>query len=307
MPRKDCDTDDSWYPGATKIVYDDRFHQLDEATVRAWLEGLDVAFTVETPNDWRIPTWCREMGVKLIVQGNPEFVRHGQPDWRHESPDEWWWPTSWRLNHLPAGPVMPVPMPDDIRYVAAPIDETLKIVHVIGKRAHADRNGTAVFMDSLRATRLPIHITMYSIDGVIDGEIRRQRNISTDVYPWGVTDRWEMYQGHHLLVLPRRYGGLCLPALEAAASGLGVMMTDCPPNDELASVLVSPRRTRSLAMACGIIEAHDINHLDLGAALDEMARHPDRVEAAMLRSYAMVPRWSVWRQRYLDRMAELVG
>ena len=97
MPRPDCPTDDSWCPNPTHITYDINRHVLDEQQVREWLDGLDVVFTVETPYDWRMPIWAREMGVRLIVQGNPEFIRHGQKDWLHLGDPIWWWPTSWRL------------------------------------------------------------------------------------------------------------------------------------------------------------------------------------------------------------------
>ena len=55
MPRPDCKEAPEWYPGATHAAYDPIRHQLDEELVTDWLEGLDVVFTVETPNDWRMP------------------------------------------------------------------------------------------------------------------------------------------------------------------------------------------------------------------------------------------------------------
>lgn len=306
MPRKDCEVDESWYPGATKALYNDRYHELDEALVRDWLAGLDVVFSVETPNDWRMPTWCRQMGVKMVIQGNPEFVRHGQAGVDLAHPDEWWWPTSWRLDYLPPGVLMPVPMDDVVpQAIPAPPDVgPLRIVHVIGKRAHADRNGTEAFIDSLRSTREDIHVTIYAIDGSIS-EVRRQKNVTVDRFPMGVTDRWEMYDNQHLLVLPRRYGGLCLPALEASAVGLGVMMPRCAPNHELASILVSPRRHSGIRMACGIIDAHDCHPAGLASSLDEVARDRSRLVAAMQRSTEMVPRWSQWRDKYLRRLEEV--
>ena len=135
MPTRDCDVDDSWCPEPTSVAYDARTHSLDEQVVRRWLHGLDVVFTVETPYDWRIPHWCRHMGIRLVVQGNPEFVRHGQPGYEHYGDPIWWWPTSWRLDQLPAGQVVPVPMPDRPNVAADPDDGPLRILHVVGKRA----------------------------------------------------------------------------------------------------------------------------------------------------------------------------
>ncbi len=301
MPRPDCPTDDSWCPNPTHIAYDINRHVLDEQQVREWLDGLDVVFTVETPYDWRMPIWAREMGVRLIVQGNPEFVRHGQKDWLHLGDPIWWWPTSWRLPQLPAGTVVPVPMPDVARTAAHPEDGPLKVLHVIGKRAAFDRNGTDVFMRSLTRTRNPIEVTVHTIDGDIP-EPMRQRNVKIVKRPTMVDDRWSMYEGQHVLVIPRKYGGLCLPALEAAARGLAVVMPDTSPNFELASVLTPVRKEvgKLLNLACGQVREATTNYVDLGECIDGLAGNRMALDSAQARSSVLVPRWSKWTQTYLS-------
>jgi hypothetical protein len=303
MPRPDCAVDDSWCPNPTHIAYEPKDHTLDEATVREWLDGLDVVFTVETPYDWRMPHWAREMSVRLIVQGNPEFFRHDQRGYEHFGVPIWWWPTSWRLDHLPAGPVMPVPMPDVFPTAAHPEDGPLRVLHVIGKRAAFDRNGTDVFMRSLSRTRNPIEVTIHTIDGDIPDPMR-QRNIKIIKQPNVVDDRWSMYANQHVLVLPRKYGGLCLPALEAAARGLAVVMPDASPNSELASVLTPVRREagRLLNLACGPVKEAATNYVDLGETLDTLAGNRRTLDSFQQRSQATVPRWSKWRETYLTNL-----
>lgn len=41
---------------------------------------------------------------------------------------------------------------------------------------------------------------------------------------------WDLYEGQGVLLQPRRYGGLCLPAIEAAGAGLALVMPDVCPN-----------------------------------------------------------------------------
>lgn len=302
MPQPDCVVDARWYENRTDVDYDPKHHQLDELTVRRWLKGLDVVFTVETPNDWRMPLWCREMGVKLIIQGNPEFVRHtSDPSIPH--PDAWWWPTSWRTGVLPPGKVIPVPMNRQPNMFKA--DGPLNLVHVVGKRAHADRNGTELLVQAMRMVTAEVTLLVSGIDGSLP-EFRRQRNVQLDLRPNGVEDRWEMYWGRDVLVLPRRYGGLCLPALEAAASGTVVMMPDVCPNGELAAELVSPLRSRPMRFAGGVIDVWDVNAGFLAARIDRLANDRSLLWDARARQSTMVRDWAEMRPIYLAEMEALL-
>lgn len=308
-PHPNCETDSTWYPGATVARWDlsNNDHRLDEALVREWLDGLDVVFSVETMYDWRLPEWARAVGCRTVVQGNPEFVRHGLPDWKHlTDPTEWWWPTRWRLEDLPAGVVMPVPMPNVPLVAAEPEDGPLKLLHIVGRQAANDRNGTYIFIQALANTVQPIEATIYAFDGGLP-PMPTKRNVRYKIITDTVADRWEMYRGHHLLVLPRKYGGLCLPALEAAASGLGVMMTDTSPNDELASVLVPPRTYMRMKVGAGEIRTAVVNPIDLGAQFDVLARSRGQVRDAQLQSRTMVPRWDDWGTLYRHAFARLAG
>lgn len=308
MPRPDCREEPGWYPGAWPIQYDSIDHTLNENLVRQFLDGLDVVFTAETVYDWRLPLWAMQAGVKTVIQGNPEFFRHDQPRFAHyHHPDAWWWPTSWRTDVLPAGPVMPVPMPDDVRVTAGDpsAEGPLRLLHVAGKRAWGDRNGTAIFADSMRATTEDIHATIHGIDEELP-EIRPRPGLTVRSQPSAVEDRWSMYAGQHIMVLPRRYGGLCLPALEAAAAGVAVMMPPVSPNDELASVTMASRRTGHIDLSCGRVMTAEVDHMDLGQQLDEFAQH--RVGVSHLQALALrhVPRWSEWRPRYMDELQKVV-
>lgn len=299
---------DGW-GDSTIVRYDDMHHELPQAEVRRWMDGLDVVWTAETPYDWNLPRWARMMGVKTVVQGNPEFVRHGRIDGEGlGDPDDWWWPSSWRLKHLPAGPVMPCPMPDDIGIVAAPALDTrpLRILHVAGKRAFGDRNGTDIFAGSLRCTTQRLHVTMYSLDFDLP-DIRPQDNLTIERFQGSIENRWDMYKDQHMLVLPRRYGGNCLPALEAAACGLAVALPDVSPNNEdiRASVYLPTRGPRSLSLACGPIQTAEVNHMDLGRTLDRVALDRRQLAVAQDISYRTVPRWSTWRPKYLERLEAL--
>lgn len=302
MPRPDCTEAPEWYDNRTEVAYDAKYHRLDEDTVKGWLDGLDVVFTVETPNDWRIPTWCKEMGVKLVIQGNPEFVRHLRPEGAYlPHPDAWWWPTSWRLPHLPKGEVVPVPM--DRRYVKLPEGSPMKVVHVVGKRAWGDRNGTDLLAPAMRQVSERVHLTVHTIDGDLpqfSGKLGRK--VTLDLVLDTVEDRWSMYDSQNVMVLPRRYGGLCLPALEAMASGLVVVMPSCSPNEELAGVTVQARRARDLNMACGPVATYDVLTAALASKIDELARWHAEGALPHLAALQPLPTWEQWRPQYLKKL-----
>lgn len=304
MPAPDCALRDDWYPGAT-ITDSLPGHTLDRELVTEWMRGLDVVFTIETPYDWDLPNWARALGVKTVIQGNPEFVRHGQDEYAHFAhPDEWWWPTSWRMELLPYGRLMPVPMPDHPQTAAPSHDEVLKVYHVAGKRAFADRNGTDIFIDAMRTFQPNIHVTLHGLEHSLP-EIQPVRNLAIEVENIGVSNLWDMHKDQHMLVLPRRYGGLCLPALEAASRGIAVMMTECSPNTELASVLVPAMEGRQIRVAAGQIPTHTVHHFYLGQEINALANDRDRLALAQQNAYRMVPRWSEWRSKYLKAFEEL--
>lgn len=304
MPNPDCALRDDWYPNAT-VMDSLPGHTLNQDKVMGWMNGLDVVFSVETPYDWDLPNWARWIGVKTVIQGNPEFVRHGQPEYDHFAhPDEWWWPTSWRTNRLPPGRVMPVPMPDCPVSAAPAYDGPLRIYHIAGKRAYADRNGTDIFIDMLRALQPDIQVTVHGLEHSLP-TIQPVRDLHIEVENIGVPNQWDMHTGQHVLVMPRRYGGLCLPALEATASGVAVVMPDISPNSELAPILVPSMPGRRLRLAAGEAVSADVHHYALAQEINALANDRDKLLHMQQTAYRMTPRWSEWAPKYMQAFEEL--
>lgn len=309
MPNPDSTLDVDGYTGEVlRVPVDTRHHTLPEEPVRDWLSTVDVVFSVETTYDWRLPDWAREANARTVIQGNPEFFRHHLPGFQHQAhPDEWWWPTSWRpIPELPAGPVMPVPMPDMPR-IAAPStsDEPLRLLHVIGKRAHLDRNGSDTVVQAMRSMIHPTVLTLHGLEGELWPDLPRSKRVSYRLNLTETADRWSMYVDQSVLVMPRKYGGLCLPALEAAACGVAVMMPRVSPNDELAQLMLRCRGTRPTNLSCGRVEIASVNPMDLSAMLNSLT--PDVVNHAQGAAYANVPRWSEWRDLYMARLERITS
>lgn len=295
-----------WYPGATEVRYDPVGECLPEDAVREWIAGLDVVYTAETPYDWRLPKWCIEAGVKLVVHGMPEFVAHGNPayDRGFDHPDQWWWPTSWRLNHLPPGRVMRIPL--NRREVKRPDDPRLHIVHVVGHRAVFDRNGTDVVIQAMRGVTVDVKLTIHSHEGPF--EFSRNPRVEVVQVSEPVDDQWSMYEDQDVLLLPRRYGGLCMPALEAAACGLVVAMPECSPNEELAAVQVHCSTRRKYSLPGGQTPAYDTNPNSLAGTIKWLSRQLQNDQLRSLRSDqdALFHDWDTWRAKYIEAFQDLL-
>lgn len=293
------------YSGATAVHYDRG--ELPERIVREWLDGLDVVFAVETFYDWRLPGWAADVGAATVCQVNPEFMR--PPEELPSRPTKWWAPTPWRLEHLPPDTrVVPVPVADDRFSFRRPDRaECLRVLHVAGHRAMADRNGTMLLLEGLGRVAPPTRVRVITQDAQLRGP-RRRGGATVELVTGGVPDYWRLYEDHDVLVMPRRYGGLCLPVQEAMASGLAVVMSDAEPQRSTWPVVTvqtaqGPPRLRcpggrlSLANARPEAIARAINEL----ATDEI--HLRTCQDASL-AWAEAHRWSAMRPVYEQELAD---
>lgn len=261
---------------------------LPEDVVRDWWTGLDVVVTVETFYDWRLIEWAKADGVRTVVHCNPEFWMKTNPQ-----PDVWWYPTPWRIDKLPPGVLLPVPV-EERPVTALPADEgAFKIMHVAGN-AMEDRNGTHTVINAMRQIRHGIDLTLYH-----QTAIPRAQHPAISVIK-NVPDRWDMYADHHALVLPRRYGGLCLPVQEAMACGLAVFMTDCSPNLNWPVVPLSSDLSKTVRMQTGPVETYEASPPLLANLLKHYANNRKGLaeHQAHSRCWANLNRWSVLKEMY---------
>lgn len=240
-----------WYPLETSVVAITG-NLLSQAL--GTFKDCTHVLSCETLYDWKLATELRSRGIKTIVQLNPELWPHAAMP-KLPSPDQWWNPTSWRMEYLPfSARVVPVPVAlDRFTNRTRKITERPRILHVVGRPAADDRNGTTPFLESLKF-----------LDGVDITVLFQGPNVwpqpavgrdSTLTFANHVGPYWTMYDDHDILVMPRRYGGLCLPVQEALAAGLVVVMTDCPPQSETWPIVPIPAKiVKSLNYQGGAID-----------------------------------------------------
>jgi glycosyltransferase involved in cell wall biosynthesis len=291
----------------TRVKWDGRI--LDEGTCRRWLDGLDVVYTAETPYDERLPRWAAEHRCGVAVHANPEMLADKSAANQYVT---WWAPTRWRLGHLPFGTrVVPMPVAADRFQPRNPAnsDKPVTFVHSAGHEAVNDRNGTRLFAAAVRDLEIDCRVRVFGQDGQLP-KIRLRPGlpyqIDVDVTPGGVANYWEQYEGGDVLVMPRRYGGLCLPVQEALAAGLAVVMTDVEPNSMWPGLRVPVSGFCQMRARCGTVDVHEVDPADLTTVMEKIAADPTwladlQAEArtwAETHSWeALLPRW----QKELER------
>lgn len=214
-----------WYENAHIIRGYPKNHEVDQI-----LNDIDAILFAETPLNYYIYERARERGVKTITVINPEFfdyfVRPETP-----LPDLIILPSVWKEDEIRA---YAEPRGTKVIQLHHPVDRNdfpfrlrtgQRTFHVAGKPATFDRNGTYDYL-----TAVPDG-TVTTQDEAYAQKLRKEFRFSRVHH--SIAEPYQLYGMGDIMVLPRRYGGNCLPLNEALSSGLPVIMPDISPNNHL--------------------------------------------------------------------------
>lgn len=283
------------FDGLAPIVFRSQFPPADGELVswRAFAQSCDVILTAETCYLRDFPTICRQENTRLVVHANPELW-----EWGSNAPFTTWAPTPWLLSRLPPNtPVIPVPVDRD-RCARRTITKVNRLLH-ISSPAMLDRNGSELLSAAIPFCRTSFELLVAGpkapegrtyVGNVLIVPVPEQRNY------------WELYQAGDALVLPRKYGGLCLPMQEAASSGMPVISIGVQPQAAwLAPALSVPflGRERGAMMKGGVTPtwccdpetlAYTIDCLVAGEGLDAGLEASEQLATSL--------DWEHWAPRY---------
>lgn len=253
--------------------------------VQQFLKGLTHVLVCENPYNFGLVHWGKEQGVKILVQSNYEFCDNLAQPWL-PVPDYFLMPSYWkiqemekefgreRVKYLPP-PINPAEF-DIAREVNLKRTGKKRFVHVIGTGAAEDRNGTFDVLDAMRLSK-----------GDFELVIKSQHNLPMDVFlddprvtyeVGNMVDQNDLYKNFDAMLLPRRWGGLCLTMCEALMSGLPVLMTDVSPNKEIlpASWLTPSKQGKSFRARSAVIETYSVDHEKYANKIADFANISDQ-------------------------------
>lgn len=192
--------------------------------IHEFLDGLDVVFAMETAYDYNIFHEAKKRGIKTILQLNYEFLDY--PNGVITPPDLFAAPSMWHYDQVPdRKKFLPVPVATE-RFTPSKREGTF--IHVGGRPAYNDRNGTNILAEAIKSVRNRATFIIKSQQGINFRNRNRHAELQVDFT--NKENYWENYTGG-VLVLPRKYGGLCLPINEALAAGMPVIASNCSPNN----------------------------------------------------------------------------
>lgn len=193
------------FPASTH--WTDGFVTRDEA--KDFLEDLDVVLTFETSYGPDLFPLARERGVKSVLVVMPEYL----PSYKNPSdgPDLYVNPSPWAPFAMPK-PIAEIPIPIALDRFDFPHRRNgdLRLVHPAGRIVGRDRNGTNL-----------VEMTEKLFHAPVSYSVQTGRPKTRDLLNY-----FDVYVDADVLVLPRRYGGLCLPMQEAAALGVPTVLLD---------------------------------------------------------------------------------
>lgn len=225
------------------------------------LKDIDVLLTFEIPYNYELIKVAKQRGIKTIIQNNWEFTDYLQNP-NLPFPDLLVNHSYWHLNDQKAL------WPEITEYCATPVflgdydsiyqqnlERTGKkrFLHVAGRKTHEDRNGTQDLLEAVKLIpkdvdfELVIKAQTAEFDNIDDPRVTIDRN--------SPVDEKELYRDFDAVIMPRRYGGACLPMTEALSAGLPVIMNIIEPNSRvLPPYWLVPSEKKTAFMARTMIE-----------------------------------------------------
>lgn len=272
--------------------------------IEEFLDGLDVLFTAETFYSHDLLHRAHHHGVKTILQYNYEFLHmtaYPEPT-LYAAPSLWRYFTTRLHNKIH----LPVPIATD-RFTPNPNPPATPrtFLHPVGRPAIHDRNGTEDLIEALPLVRSPITmIFRCQRPGYVQGLLAGREfpsHIDIRVDDSAPRDYWRSYQDIDAVILPRRYGGLCLPANEAIGMHIPVLMTDIDPNNRwLPSEWLIPAKQSGEFQAVNPVMVYRTPPTTLALYIDNLAVSPEAYAHALrqARRLAQVYSWEALLPQY---------
>lgn len=297
-------------------------------TINEFLNDLDVVFVAEAPYNYYIYERAKQLGIKTAVQYNYEFF-----DWflyKHfPTPDMLIAPSMWHYYDVDAWA-----RERNIKhtYLHCPVNRNklpfhqikqFKVfLHVAGRAAAHDRNGTMTVIECAKYLQSDAKILIHfqgqqgighQVTHTLDdyASVVAAHNIKGNIIVRHeeIENYQDIYKGADILVLPRRYGGNCLPMNEALSCGMPVIMPAVSPNiDFLDRSWLVPAQLKDQFRPRTVIDIYDVDPQELAFKIDSFAQmSEEETNAHNIIANALAEKidWSQMRSQYITTLEYL--
>lgn len=277
-----------------------------------FVNELDVILMAENAPTYYLLDAARIRGVKTVTVPNFEFYGYIRNP-SYPRPDLFMCPSMWHFDEV-HDPKKFVPVPIVPRLTVKPT-VAKSFLHIAGKRAAHDRNGTGDLFRAMKFIKSDIKITIKCQHTGFIEELMEQARITIPANVEVVIDisdtrnYWDNYIGYDAMIMPRRYGGLCLPVNEALGAGMPVIMPDISPNNTWLPKewLVSATKQQDF-LAHNEVEVFETHTGELARLIDRMATEPDFYERAIEEAAILATQnsWEKLLPTYIDTLQSVI-
>ena len=256
------------------------------------LEDIDIFFTIETPYLWHIIKDCRQKGIKSVLYTMYEMT----PDPIPLHFDLYICPSKLDLKYFPDNKVfLPPPIATE-RLIWRKRTKARTFIHTGSHGGMNMRKGTPLILEAMKYVKSEIEMIIYTWGSTVSQDRRvRIKRINFQNY-------WQLWREGDVLVYPQDYNGICLPIIEAMASGLGVITTDIFPFNEYMpkKLLFRPGELYKTRAAPRLMEtdAAKINPIDIAKKIDKIANKDISEYSLYGRKWAQENSWKVLLPKY---------
>ena len=255
-----------WFPDATFV----RMADMRNFPFARFLSNIDVLFGYETFYERQLLEQAHRLQVRTVLMGMPELTRRRGNQGFLGDANQYVWPTRWLKPK--DEPLLPVPV-QTVEDISAPLEDgPLRVVHVAGSGAIGDRNGTEIFLRSLKLVKSQVYVRLCVSASFPTPLVSVPDNVTLEVRR-DVSDPFYMYADAHVMIMPRRYGGLCLPVHEALGYGLVVYLTDYvyKTGDYPTTLMLDSEPGLLQRVPVGRIRTHVVDPSTVAEAIDQIA------------------------------------
>lgn len=270
------------------------------------LEKVDILLSFETFYSWSIITRCRARKIKSVLITMYEMT----PDRLPLCPDVFLCPSRLDFEYfktkLPKNSYyLPIPVNTE-KLVWRKREKAETFIHTASHGGVAGRKGTGLLLNAMKHVKSDIKLTIYTWQPILASN----KDPRIEIKLQNFKNYWQIWQNGDILVYPQDYNGICLPIVEAMASGLGVITTDIYPFNEYfpRELMFKPVSYYKTRCHLGLIEveAAKIRPEDIAEKIDEWAHQDISQFSEYGRQWAVENSWEKLSPKYVKLLESLI-